>query len=307
MQWIFFGSGPVAHQSFKTLSKVFNFDYVVTKTTTKHSFSTIVDSQKIVTADNKQQLDDILTTIVDKNSIGILIDYGVILSKQSIRLFSHGIINSHFSLLPKLRGADPITHAILGGHSLTGVSLMLVNSGLDTGDILAQTEVEIGPKTNSKGLTNKLISASNAMLEKIIPLYLSEEIVALPQEKMSIQPTYTQKISKQDGIVDFSKISSTQLDKKVRALIGWPGTKTKLGEVNVTIENGFLPDQNPDYEFEIQSGDILKTKHRNQKILQLVCADSQIYNVTDLKPDGKKSMSAEAFLAGYSSRINLKN
>lgn len=301
MKYVFFGSGNVAVESFNTLRTFFDFDYVVTKTTTEKSIRPLTISETVISVSNKKDVDDFITTNIHEPAIGILIDFGVLLSEQTISSFSHGIVNSHFSLLPKLRGADPITFSILRGETTTGVSLMIVDEGLDTGDVLAQSSIEIPPQMNSSALSSELIDLSNAMLREIIPLYLDKKIVAVPQDSLDGEPTHTKKIVKDDGVVTSSDTAVT-IDRKVRAFQDWPTTRLFIGDTEIQIEGGYIYEDSVD----INNGQLKKIKVENtkQKLL-LLGTSSGIYCIQKLKPAGKKSMSAEAFLAGYSQKLNL--
>lgn len=300
MQYVFFGSGPVAVESFKTLRTIFNFKYVVTKSTTAHFFKPLITDEELVLADKKSDVDVFTATNISGKNIGILIDFGVIISAQSIDAFSHGIVNSHFSLLPKLRGADPITYAILEGHSETGVSLMAVDPGMDTGDILAQSIIELPSDIYISELTDSLIDMSNNMLEQIIPEYINGSVTLVPQDSFSVEATYADKTTKADGKLSDHDTAKT-IDRKVRAYAGWPGTRMTLGDIPVTIEKGIILDPYTESEKHMLS----KAKLEDGAKVLVIHTPKGSYAITQLKPDGKKSMTAEGFLAGYSNKLPL--
>lgn len=300
MQYVFFGSGPVGVTSFRTLRSIFPFSYVVTKSTTIQHINEFVTSEKVIIADTKAMVDEFVTTNIKDNSVGILIDFGVIISAQSIQSFSHGIVNSHFSLLPQLRGAAPIAHAILDGLQTTGVSLMKVDTGMDTGDIIAQATYTIPPHIYVDELTKNLIDISNEMLKEMVPEYINGDIVAIPQSLLSEETTYADKIVKADGRLHKDDSIQT-LDKKVRAYAGWPGVKASLQDMSFTIERGeILTGEKP----KLGLGTTTKGKTKDGTKAVLLHLKDGVYAITQLKPDGKKSMTAEAFIAGYSDKLN---
>src|SRR5438045_3687175 len=135
----FFGSGPVAADSLIFLAEYFEIEVVVTKPVpAHHKVKAPVEevarakNLKLLFANNRSGLDKLIQEKPFKSELGIIVDFGVIVSQKVIDAFKLGIINSHFSLLPRWRGADPITFAILEGDAKTGVSLMLIDEQLDT-------------------------------------------------------------------------------------------------------------------------------------------------------------------------------
>ena len=141
---VFFGSGPVAASALRLLVKGFDIEAIITKPRPAHHRGEVPIlaaaqelSLPIFTAANKQELDELFSTNPVSSRLAVLIDFGIIVSQKIIDYFPLGIINSHFSLLPQWRGADPITFAILSGQARTGVSLMLLVEAMDEGPLLA--------------------------------------------------------------------------------------------------------------------------------------------------------------------------
>ena len=158
------------------------------------------------------------------SSTGLVVDFGMIIPEAVIKAFEHGIINSHFSLLPLLRGADPISFAILEGHSQTGVSLMKIVPKLDEGDLIAQEPYMLPPSITTPELTTALSDISNTLLATYLPSYSAGAIQPWPQDA-TIAPTYTRRLTKADGVLDWRK-SARLVEREVRAFIGWPGSRT---------------------------------------------------------------------------------
>lgn len=296
---VFFGSGPVAAESLRLLAEDLFIEAVVTKPTTEAEMAHVIGSTPVFTVSDKRALDDFFATKSFDSSVGILIDFGIIVSKKIIDAFPKGIVNSHFSLLPELRGADPISFAILEGKQKTGVSLMLLVEAMDEGPLLAQSEIEIDPEDTTITLTEKLISLSDGMMKNILPLWVNGKISEAPQESVTIAdsstPTYTRKLTKSDGVIDWSK-SAVQIEREIRAYSGWPKSRTTIGSIEVVITKAHAKPSDLG-----KSGEILKDLI-HEKVLAVQTGDGHLY-IDKIKPAGKKEMDAAGFINGYGNRI----
>lgn len=299
---LFFGSGPVAAKSLELLSKDFVIEAVVTKPKPAHhkgSFPVLDVSDTlnlpVHTVSNKEELSALIDKKAFKSRLSVLIDFGIIVGKDVIDYFPLGIVNSHFSLLPKWRGADPITFAVLSGQKTTGVSLMLLVESMDEGPLLAQTPVPIRADTTTPQLTHELIEVSHNMLAQTLPLYFQNSIQPMAQEQASIaedkKPTYSRKLTKQDGKIDWQK-PAEQIEREIRAFLGWPGSYAKVGDQDVIITKAKTAEEkSPPGKITVDNGRLL-----------VGCSKGTL-EIEALKPAGKKEMTAEAFLAGYKSKI----
>jgi methionyl-tRNA formyltransferase len=289
---VFFGSGPVAAESLRLLASDFHIEAVITKPTTALEMETVCKDSPQYTVSNKQELDELFSTIKFESHVAILVDFGIIVSKGVINAFPYGIINSHFSLLPQWRGADPITFSILSGQRQTGVSIMLLVEGMDEGPLLAQETYHIPEHTTTPNLTKSLIELSAATLKKAIPAYLTGSLVAKPQEQASllrgIKPSYSRKLTKKDGVIDWTKPADT-IEREIRAFLEWPKSHTILAERSVIITDAVVDDT-----LNGKPGEIIATL----KNLHICCGVGSL-DIKRLKPSGKSEMSVEAFLAGY--------
>ena len=176
---VFFGSGPVAAKSLELLAKDFNIEAVITKPRPPHHRGevpvlSLAESLNIpvFTARNKAELDKLFDSEPIKSRIGVLIDFGIIVSSGVINYFPLGIVNSHFSLLPEWRGADPISFAILSGQQQTGVSLMLLVEAMDEGPIIDYATYNLRQDMTTPQLTEALIQLSYKLLIDKLPLYI---------------------------------------------------------------------------------------------------------------------------------------
>lgn len=295
---VFFGSGPVAASSLELLIQDFNIEAVITKPTTKTQMEAVSGNAPVYTVSNKVELSELFESKRFTSKVGVLIDFGIIVNQDVIDYFEYGIVNSHFSLLPELRGADPISFAILEGREKTGVSLMLLVQAMDEGPLLTTKELLITDTDTSIELSTKLVQLSHAMLVESLPKYLSGELKPSPQDTNSITPTYTRKLTKQDGIIDWNKDALT-LEREIRAFIEWPKSRTKLGSVDVVITKAHsVPSNSPD----LKLGDIQIDPSIN---LLTIETKNGYLCIERLKPAGKNEMDVRSFINGYGSRLGL--
>lgn len=295
---VFFGSGPVAARSLELLMTHTPVEAIITKPSTAAEMTAVAGGTlPVYVVKNRLELDHL---IVDKHfhsTLGIVIDFGVILSGKVIDSFAHGIINSHFSLLPEWRGADPITFSILSGQKTTGVSLMLIVEALDEGDILAQGELNLSSDITTPVLTEKLILLSDGLLKETIPAYLQGLVAAVSQEeaaralRRNTEPSYSRKLQKEDGIINWSK-PAIDIEREIRAFAGWPRSTCTLGGVEVVVTKATLIREN------LAPGKLQISK----KSLIIGCGSNSL-QILSVIPAGKKEMDTASFLNGYRNRL----
>jgi methionyl-tRNA formyltransferase len=230
---VFFGSGPVAAKTLLNLHGAgFVFEAIITKPRApgfRGEVPVIELAQTwqipYFTPANKAELSELFASHHFASPLGLVVDYGLIINKDVIDAFLKGIVNSHFSLLPEWRGADPITFAILSGQQETGVSIMLIVEKLDEGPLLTQGNYTIPPDITIQQLTHDLVELSNTLLRRTLPAYLSGKLRPHPQPDKPA--TYSRKIKKEDGLLDWHKPAKV-LEREVRAFLGWPKSYTTL-------------------------------------------------------------------------------
>jgi methionyl-tRNA formyltransferase len=149
--------------------------------------------------------------------------FGQILRPAILDLPKFGCVNVHASLLPRWRGAAPIQAAILNGDESTGITIMRMDPGIDTGPILTQKSISINPQDTAGTLALKLSEIGADLLIETLPAYLSGDLTPLTQD--DALATYAPLIKKESGSLDFS-LSAKELDRKIRAYNPWPGTFT---------------------------------------------------------------------------------
>lgn len=302
---VFFGTGPVAARSLGLLLNNFEVEAVITKPKPTHhrgDFPVLEIAKKhhltVYEVTDKKSLSNLFQTAKFTSDVAILIDFGIILTKDVISYFKKGIINSHFSLLPEWRGADPITFSVLSGQKQTGVSLMLLVEAMDEGPLLAIGKQIIDNNETTTSLTQKLISLSDILLQKEVPEYLSGDTEGIDQSKMHTlisdyphTPSYSRKLTKADGILDFNK-SAEVLEREIRAFKEWPKSRKKLGDLDLIITKTHVVDE---------SGEpgLLSIK----KAELIVFTAEKALSIDEIQPSGKPAMPIAAFLAGYRTRL----
>lgn len=297
---VFFGSGPVAAKSLRLLIPEFHIEAVVTKPRPAHHKGSVpvlelAEKLKIPvkTVENKATLDALIAKRPFGSRLGILIDFGIIVSQKAIDYFSLGIVNSHFSLLPQWRGADPISFSILSGQNQTGVSLMLLVEKMDEGPILAQGVYDLEANETTQSLTTHLVKLSAALLHDSLPKYLSGEITPCSQEAVAAmltpppQTSYSRKLTKEDGQLDWSK-PAVQLEREIRAFIEWPKSRTTIRGIDIVITKAHV----------VKTSGRPGTTEVCEKLPIVHCGENALA-LDRLKPAGKQEMTGEGFLAGY--------
>jgi methionyl-tRNA formyltransferase len=295
---VFFGSGPVAAESLELLLEWCDIEAVVTKPQPPHhkeAFPVIAVAKKhnltMYTVSNRHELDDVIKLAHFTSRVGVLIDFGIIVSQAAIDSFELGIINSHFSILPEWRGADPITFSILSGQKQTGVSLMRLVQAMDEGPLIGYGEYDLPDTITTPALTYDLIGLSDALLQHELPRLLSGESTGTPQTITGREVSYSRKLSKDDSILDFSK-PAAQLEREVRAFIEWPKSRTQVAgkDVIVTAAHVVTTESPEDSIGTIRAG-------VDGNTIDIVTSDG-VLSIDKLKPAGKQEMTARGFLAG---------
>jgi methionyl-tRNA formyltransferase len=214
-----------------------------------------------------------------------VVAYGRIIPPAILKLPPLGCINVHGSLLPKYRGAAPIQRALMNGERRTGVTTMLMDEGLDTGDILLQEETEIADGDDAQTLGARLSCMGASLLVRTIKDLGDNLIRPIPQEG---EASYAPPLRKEEGRIDWSQPAMRIFDL-IRGTCPWPGAYTSLNGERITIIRArALPSDSG-----CSAGMIEKAGEELQ-----VCTGAGILSITELKPEGKKAMTAGAFVNG---------
>jgi len=216
--------------------------------------------------------------------------YGQILSKDVLSIPTRGTINVHASLLPKYRGAAPIQRAILDGEAETGVTIMKMDVGMDTGDIVTQEKTPIQPGDNSQTLHDRLAQIGAELLVKTIPDIISRKIQPRPQPTDGV--SHAAKIRKQDGKLDWTQ-PARAIWNRVRAMTPWPGAFTFL-QTDPQPQLLKIWEAEP-VELNGTSGEVLSA---DKSGIVIGCGTGSL-RVLTLQREGGRRLSAQEFLAGH--------
>jgi len=224
-------------------------------------------------------------------ALGIVVGYGHILTSTLLELPPKGMINVHASLLPHLRGAAPIEHAIINGDDETGVTIMQMDAGLDTGPIVHQVTTPIAADETGGELTQRL--AELGALALVEALALIETGTAQPTPQRDSESTYAPKLTGDLARIRWSD-SAQQIARLVRALDPRVGARTSLGDREVKLFGPRLADE---WEQHEQPGEILETDPAF-----VVATGSGALQFLDVQPAGRQRMAAAAWLRGKNAK-----
>ena len=216
--------------------------------------------------------------------LAIVAQYGLLIPENIINTPKFGALNAHTSLLPKYRGASPIQSAIINGETKTGITIIKMDKGLDTGPILLQKEVKIGQNDTYQTLDEKMSHIGLSALLEVIPLYISGQIKAVPQDDS--KATTCKQLTREDGKVDWTKTAS-EIYNLYRGLHPWPGIWTMLN--NKRLKLILIKPSGKKYK----TGMIIVEDNK----LYIGCKDTSI-EILELQLEGKKTMTAKSFLNG---------
>ena len=162
-----------------------------------------------------------------ESDVVVVAAYGLILPAEALGVARHGALNVHASLLPRWRGAAPIHHAILAGDPQSGITIMLMDEGLDTGPVLSMEAIDIGPEETAGELFDRLAELGADLLVKTLPEWISGSVTPAPQDHEAA--THAPRLSKADGALDWSR-PAEELALQVRGLHPWPGAFTHMSD-----------------------------------------------------------------------------
>ena len=215
----------------------------------------------------------------------VVVAYGKILPEEILNLPKYGCINGHASLLPKYRGASPIQWCIVCGEEKTGVTVMHMDVGMDTGDILTQKEVEIGETETAEELFDRLsVISADLMLHTLDNI---ENITPVKQNEADA--TYAPIIKKEMALLDFSK-SAKELYNAVRGYYSWPVAFFFLNGKRIKVIKSEIGDET--YK---PAGTVVG----NSDCLEIACGDGKTLKLLIVQPEGKGQMTAKQMLNGY--------
>jgi len=217
----------------------------------------------------------------------VVVGYGRIIPQWMIDLPPLGNINLHSSLLPKYRGAAPIQWAIASGETVTGVTTMRIDAGLDTGDILLQREVPIAANDTAETLSPRLAGVGAELMVQTL-LDIREEAV-IPQSQDHLRASLAPILRKEDGRIDFSQ-SAPEIYNRLRGLQPWPGAYTNFRGRQLLICSARVVE----HSAVRIPGTLLVDNNQ-----LLACCRASVLELLEVQPEGKKRMVARDFINGY--------
>ena len=221
----------------------------------------------------------------------VVVAFGQIIPSEIIHMPKYGCINVHASLLPKYRGASPIQWTVLDGCEYSGVTTMLMDEGIDTGDILETVTVKLDERETGGSLFDRLSLVGAKLLVETLDKAEAGQLHPVKQDDS--QSSYVRMIDKSFGLMDFTQPVEV-LERKVRALNPWPSAFTHMDEKLLKIWDATVIQDN-----NVKAGDYGKVKTDGKTCFMVAC-DGGYLSVNELQLEGKKRMKVEDFLRGYS-------
>jgi methionyl-tRNA formyltransferase len=216
----------------------------------------------------------------------VVVAYGRILPQTFLRAPRRGCINVHFSLLPNYRGAAPVNWAIVRGETLTGVTTMQMDEGLDTGAILLQREASIGETMTAPELMKQLALTGAGLLSETLERL--DEIE--PREQSEEKATFAPMLRKEDGRIDWS-LDAFQIERRVRGFQPWPNAYTSYQSRRLVIWRAEAKREG----HQSAAGEIIEARG---DYLVVACGSESVLRLHEVQPEGKRRMSAREFING---------
>ncbi|UCD86116.1 MAG: methionyl-tRNA formyltransferase [Deltaproteobacteria bacterium] len=251
----------------------------------------VIAQEKRITVLQPEKIGDdhFLSRIKDyEPDLIVVVAYGQILTKFILNIPRYGCFNVHASLLPKYRGASPIQWAIIKGEEKTGVTIMQMDEGMDTGKILLQKEIPIAAEDNLKTLSDRLSRLGASTLLETLNLLKQDKLKAMAQD--SSRASYAPLLSKKDGEIEWEK-GAEEINNFIRGMNPWPGAFTYLEGKFLKI----LGAQVIERKVADRPGFITGTGPQG---LEVATGDGSLL-ITELQPESKKKMMTADFLRGY--------
>ncbi len=216
--------------------------------------------------------------------------FGQILSKEILEIPKYGCVNIHASLLPEYRGAAPIQQCILDGKKETGVTIMQMDEGLDTGDILLQRSIPIADDETGGSLFDKLAELGAGLITEALPMIMDGSLKSVKQD--GSKASYVKMLKKDSGCLDFSK-DAYELERMIRAMDPWPSAYTKYGKKGLKIWKAHVIKE----EISGAISKIGEITDITKDSFTVKCGKNSLV-IEELQLEGKKRMSCHDFLLG---------
>ena len=238
----------------------------------------VIQPQKLREPEAKQQLQAWSPDLI------VVAAFGQILKKDVLDMPRYGCINIHASLLPRWRGAAPINAAVLAGDEETGVTIMKMDVGLDTGPMLGMKSIRIKPDDTAGSLFEALSTLGADLLIETLPAYMDGKLIPQPQPEEGV--TYAPMLKKENGLLDFNQ-PAVDLERRVRAMNPWPGAWFEWNGAMLKV-----------HKAHVGQGKAGAGKRWVEQDQPAVGAGGGVLILDEVQPPGKKPMSGKSFLAG---------
>lgn len=297
MRVVFFGSPEFAAPTLVALAESGQFEVclVVTQGAKAPSPVEIVARARGLPVYKPVSLRDAASRqpLVEKDAdLFVVAAFGLIFGSRTLAIPKYGAINVHPSLLPKYRGASPIMAAIESGDRETGVSLMLMDSGIDTGAVVSVEHVVVDDDDTTESLGARLAEVASAQAVRDIPRWVAGQILAVPQTSSGASLTRT--LQKADGEIDWNR-SATEIERHVRAMWPWPRAWTTIDGSLLQIHKARIIERAAG---ESSPGTVQPSKRE----IVVTCGDGAL-QVDIVEPAGRRAMTAREYLNGRRSPI----
>ena len=241
----------------------------------------------VITPETLRNNDEALAWLKSKAcDVLVVVAFGMILPVPWLEAPSMAPINVHASLLPRWRGAAPIERALLAGDVETGVGIMQMEEGLDTGGVYAEARLPITSKTTGSELWFALADMGAELLVRSLLSIAAGELHPVPQDESQV--TYAKKLINEERVIDWSH-SADSIDRTVRCFSPRPGARTMFRGKWLKIISGEVVEGTVNQPAGVVVSD---------KTLDVACGDASIYRMLEVQPEGKLAMAADAFLRG---------
>lgn len=227
--------------------------------------------------------------------VAVVVAYGRILPQSFLSAPKSGCINVHFSLLPKYRGAAPVNWAIVNGEKVTGVTTMMMDEGLDTGDMLLQKETEISAEETAPELLLRLSEIGAELLGETLKRF--GEIT--PQNQDNSKATFAPILKREDGLIEWN-LSSKEIINRVRGFQSWPNAHTFYDSKRLTIWKAKVEETETESE---KTGEIIFARGED---LIVACGEKTALRLIDIQLEGKKRMFVRDFINGSHIKVGEK-
>ena len=218
----------------------------------------------------------------------VVVAFGQILPREALSIPPHGSINVHASLLPRYRGAAPINWALINGEEMTGVTTMLLDEGMDTGPILMQRPLDIGPEDNASSLRDELARLGSELLIETIGQLKKGELKPVPQDHA--KASYAPRLKKEDGLIDWKK-SAQEIHNLIRGLIPWPSAYAHLEEKILKIFDSVVIEE----KVKGEAGEISGVTKEG---IRVITGKGSLL-IRDVQLQDRKRMKVSEFLQGH--------